>query len=64
VNGMKKGTQNPASSSGMKVISNFSISIDSACSAQGLCQLSLSKDVKPTKTISYSNLGELKRESG
>ena len=26
---MKKGTQNPASSSGMKVISNFSISIDS-----------------------------------
>lgn len=36
VNGKKKGTQNPANSSGRKVISNFSISIDTACSAQDL----------------------------
>ena len=56
--------KNPANSSGMKVISNFSISMDTACSAQGLCQLSMSKNVKPTKTISYSNLGQFKHESG
>lgn len=38
-NGMKRCNQYPANSSGMDLISDLLIYIDSACSAQGLCKL-------------------------